>query len=457
MGKTCCYIKNTFKTPIVKPVRIITLICILTIACYSPTFINDFQLGWDDQWQVLDYEYVHNHSFSNLWYHFTHFHRGQYMPVNTVLYIIIYEIFGFNPGAFHAASLIIHTANVLLVFSILNRVLNFTKRSWTENRILLFSAVVALIFAIHPLQVESVAWISASKIPLFAFFTLCGFYLYILYIQTNNLWILSSVAICYLLAFGSKEQAIIFPLNLLAFDYIFNRFKDFSFVLSAFRKQVFVEKIPFIIIAILLYLFSLSNNLGTFTNSSYSLSQRLLFGASSFMDYIFRFIAPVKLYYFYFFPIEPGKSLPVLYWGYLLLVAICALFLYRNYEANNKLVLFGFTFFAINILLVLHIVPMPRKMITADRYMYLSVIGLAIIGGWLIQYYYYKFRTWRKTLLILCGVWLIFSGVHSFFRTTEWKDSDSIKRNINELVEKRKANKDPVVNNPLNDENNGIQ
>jgi len=424
---------------------IILMLCIITTACYFQTIFNDFQLGWDDQWQVLDYEFVTNHSLSDLRYHFTHFHLGQYMPVNTLLDIVIYEIFGFNPGAFHAASLIIHFANILLVFIIIYKVLSSMKKSWTKNRILLFSTLVALIFAIHPLQVESVAWISASKIPLYAFFTLLGLYLYILFIQTNNLWILSSVMICYLLAFGSKEQAIIFPLNLFALDYVFKRFHGFTFTLSVLKKQVFIEKIPFIIIFTLLYLFLSSNNLGAFNDSSYPLYQRLSFGVGSFMDYIFRFIAPVKLYYFYFFPIEPGESLPTYYWGYLLLTAICALFLYENYSANNRLVMFGALLFAINIMLVLHIVPMPRKMITADRYMYLSIVGLAVIVAWFIQYVYYKSRYWRKPLILLLSAWLIFSGVYSYVRTTEWKNSDSIKHNVNEIIEKRKANKEPVV------------
>ncbi len=88
------------------------LLVFAALIVFLPTLFNDFQRGWDDQWQVLDYEFVTNHSLNDLWYHFTHYHLGQYMPVNTVLYIIIYEIFGFNPVASHAASLLIHLVNV---------------------------------------------------------------------------------------------------------------------------------------------------------------------------------------------------------------------------------------------------------------------------------------------------------------------------------------------------------
>jgi protein O-mannosyl-transferase len=265
------------------------------------------------------------------------------------------------------------------------------------------------------------------------------------------LW-LAAVAICYLFAFGSKEQAIIFPLNLLAFDYIFNRFKNLNNSFSIFKSRVVLEKIPFFILALLLYLFSAANNLGTFGITTYPFYQRLLFAMSSFMDYIFRFIAPVKLYYFYFFPIEIGEAIPKYYLSYPILIIICAAFLWFNYKKNNKLVIFGFLLFIINILLVLHIIPMPRKMITADRYMYFSIIGLATIMAWFAQYLYAKLKTRRKILSSALFVWLIFLGVHTYIRTTEWKDSDSIKRNINELIEKRKANNEPVVNDPINHE-----
>jgi len=424
---------------------------VITLIVFFPTFSNDFQLGWDDQWQVLEYEFVTSNSFNDLLYHFTHFHLGQYMPVNTLLYVIIYKLFGFNPTAFHATSLIIHISNVLLVFAIVFKTIKKRiKPTWTLQRVQLFSFLTALIFAIHPLQVESVAWISASKIVLYTLFFLLGIWLYLKYLETYNIWYIVGVALCYLLAYGSKEQAIIFPLNLLAFDYIFNRYKNLKFSFAIFTNRVVLEKIPFLFIFFMLYWFSTENNLGSFNFVTYPIYQRLIFSMSSLMEYIFRFIAPVKLYYFYFFPIEIGETLPLYYWGYPLLTLICVLFVWHNYTRNNRLVIFGFLLFVINILLVVHIVPMPRKMITADRYMYFGIIGLSAMMVWFIQYLYVKLKTWRKILLSGLLVWLVFLGVQSFIRTIEWKDSDSIKQNINELIERRKANNEPVVNDPIN-------
>jgi hypothetical protein len=430
----------------------VIFLTVITSIVFFPTFFNEFQYGWDDQWQVLEYEFVTSNSFNDLLYHFTHFHLGQYMPVNTLLYVIIYKFFGFNPTAFHVASLIIHVSNVLLVFAIVSKTIKRVKPIWTLQRVQLFSFLTALIFAIHPFQVESVAWISASKIVLYTLFFLLGILLYLQYLETFNIWYFVGVVICYLSAYGSKEQAIIFPLNLLAFDYIFNRYINLKVSFVIFSNRVVLEKIPFLIIFFLLYWFSAANNLGSFNFGTYPLYQRLIFSMSSFMEYIFRFIAPVKLYYFYFFPIEIGETLPLYYWGYPLLTFICVLFIWHNYRRNNRIVIFGFLLFAINILLVLHLIPMPRKMITADRYMYFSIIGMATITVWFAQYLYVKLRNWHKMLTSAIVMWFIFLGVQSFIRTTEWKDSDSIKRNIYELIEKRKANNEPIVNDPIKQE-----
>ncbi|TKG93348.1 hypothetical protein EYV94_16480 [Puteibacter caeruleilacunae] len=425
------------------------LLILLTILVFFPNFFNDFQLAWDDQWQLLDFEFVVNHSYNAMIYHFTNFYQGQYFPVNTVLYILLYESFGFNASVYHAACLLIHVFNALLVYGIIVNVLAFVKRNWTIARIRWFSFMVALIFAVHPLQVESVAWISASKIVLYTLFTLLAIRFYISYIKSGKKILLLVVALCYLLSFGSKEQAIILPLNLIAFDYIFNRYRNVKVRLREFYSTVLLEKLFFLLIGFFMYRFSVANNLGTFDVETYPLYQRLLFGMSSFMEYIFRFIAPVKLYYFYFFPIEIGENLPAYYWGYPVLILICVFFVLSQYERGNRLVLFGIMLFVINLLLVLHIVPMPRKMITADRYMYVSIVGIGIVLTWLIQWVYLKKKHWRKIVITLCCGWMIFLGVHSHERTKDWQDSDSIKQNVTDLIERRKAQDKPVVNNPL--------
>lgn len=429
------------------------ILSITTLIVFSPTFFNDFQLSWDDQWQLLNNPFVEDVSLDNLIYHFGNFYHGQYSPVNTLIYILTVKLFGLNALAFHALCLIIHCINSLLAYSLIYILLGNFKPLWDENRKLLFSFLTSLIFAIHPLQVESVAWISASKVVLYTLFFLAGFLFYIRYIETNRFRWLIATAVCYLLSFGTKEQAIIFPLNLLLFDWAFGRFREISFSVKWLKSQVVIEKIPFIILALFFWWFSAQNSLGDFSGAEYPMHQRLVFTSSSLMDYVFRFLAPVKLYYFYFFPIEAGDKLPLFYFSYPVLVALSIWFAYTNYRLKNGAVVFGILFFVANLLLALHIVPLPRKMITADRFMYLSMLGAAITTVWLAFYLLTKYRKWKSFLFAGMTIWVIFLAAHSFYRTMQWKDSDSVKQNIKELVEKRKAQNKPTVNNPLLEKN----
>jgi len=425
---------------------------VITISVFFPTFFNDFQRSWDDQWMLLEQPYILDFSWMDLVYHFGSFYHGQYSPVNTVFYLIIYSLFGFNAAAFHAACLLIHTINVLLVSFVTRVIIEKIKPHWNERRIMVYAGLVSLLFAIHPLQVESVAWISASKIVLYAFFSLMGLLFYLRYLQTTKISWYLAVLLCYLLAFGTKEQAIIFPLNLILLDWVLGRYRPAPFNWRHITKDVFIEKMPFFLLAAAMWYFSVQNNLGNLDAAgAYPLHQRLVFGAHSLVQYIFRFLAPVKLYYWYFYPMTVGGELPLSYWAYPLLAGIVLVFAWSLWKKRNHLPVFGFAFFTVNLLLALHIVPMPRATITADRYMYLSIPGLALACIWLIGYLYLKFRGARKGVLLAGCMLFVAFGIQSFTRTVDWRNSEALRRNIQEIVEKRKKEQQAVANNPLED------
>ena len=182
--------------------------------------------------------------------------------------------------------------------------------------------------------------------------------------------------------------------------------------------------------------------------------QRTVFGAHSLVQYIFRFIAPVKLYYWYFYPMPVGQELPASFWMYPLLAAIVLLFVGGLWRKPNTLPLFGFAFFLLNLLLALHLLPMPRATITADRYMYLSVMGLALVSVWLADYVLQKYNK-RRVIVPVAGVIILAFSIQSFVRTAEWKNTETLMKNIEIAIEKRKRAKDAIVNNPL--ENDGLK
>ena len=399
---------------------------------------------------MLDNPYVTEFTWNYISYHFTEFYHGQYSPVNTLFYIVTYALADFKPLAFHAMSLIVHIVNVLLVFILVKMIIT-AQYTFIPKKVNIYSALSALVFAVHPMQVESVAWLSASKVLTFSLFTLLALIVYVRYINTGRYRLLIWVMLLYMLAFGCKEQAIILPLVLFTLDYIFGRFKGPKPELKTLLKPLFIEKIPFFIMALLMWYFSAIHNLGNIIDANaYPFYQRLMFGAHSLVVYIFRFIAPVKMYYFYFYPITKGEPLPIMFWTYPILLTIIAWFGFEQYRKGNRLTVFGLMFFAVNLLLVIHILPMPRKMITADRYMYMSIAGLAIAVIPFIEQIIKQLK--RKKVIAFAGVitvWLISIGAYSMYRTTQWKDSPTIKQNIRELIDKRKAAGEKGLENPV--------
>ncbi len=426
------------------------LLPLITVIVFLHTFSNDFQYKWDDQWMLLEQPFVTDFSWYSMKFHFLNFYHGQYSPINTLFYSLIYSLFGLNAGAFHTACLIVHIANMLLVYAIIRTILKQEKTAWSAKRIKLYASIVTTLFAIHPLQVESVAWISASKVLLYALFCLAGISFYLRYINSGKgSWYIVTL-ICYLLAFGSKEQAILFPLNLILIDWVMGRYKAFRLNKNFIPREKVLDKIPFFLLAGAMWYFSLQNNLGSIdTDGTYPFYQRTVFGAHSLVQYIFRYIAPVKLYYWYFYPMAVGQELPGSFWMYPLLAAIALLFVQALWKRPNTLPLFGFAFFLLNLLLALHLLPMPRATITADRYMYLSIIGLALVSVWLADYLFQKYRNKRRVIVPVAGVIILAFCIQSFFRTAEWKNTETIRQNIETAIKKHRNAKEAIVNNPL--------
>ncbi|REG81502.1 hypothetical protein C8N25_1266 [Algoriphagus antarcticus] len=118
----------------------------VTVFAFLPTLSNDFQLAWDDTWQVLENPLVNSTSLQVVFYHLTHFWQQQFSPVNSLFYLVIFQLFGMNASAFHTACLLIHCCNTALVFliakkllpTLLPRVVDATVRSYAFFTALIF-------------------------------------------------------------------------------------------------------------------------------------------------------------------------------------------------------------------------------------------------------------------------------------------------------------------------------
>lgn len=398
-------------------------ILVLTVITFWPTFSNGFQSGWDDQWQVTNSFTKDGLTRNNLICIFTNTYGGQYSPVNQLVYTILYQVVKYKPLYYHALCLILHLINIILFYIILLRLYKypfFTRIHRNINSIALFCIVC---FAINPLQVESVAWVSASKIVLFSVFYLLGTWQYLSFIEKGEKSAFIFALICFVLALGSKEQSVVFPLWLLLLHWSHGDFEN--------RSHRLLGVIPFFILALifgvsyLLYSSSLDGDLKNISKG-YTLIERLEIAGFVIPVYIRRFFLPLDLQHIYHLP-EPIPN-----WFIFSLICVI-LILVASRKIISHPIGFWLLFFIIHICLSLHLIPMGRFIIMADRYMYLPSIAVSNITFLLCQKWYNQKRM-KIAYRIILSVMLLTWTITSHLRCMAWKNTNSIRSNNNLLT-----------------------
>jgi hypothetical protein len=401
-----------------------------TFLVYIPALSNEFLMRWDDQWVVINNYTYHGFTADNLWRILTEFYHGQYAPLNQLYYTALYAVFGLNPFVFHLGSLLLHFANVMLVYCLFRYVLSLSGvfDRPVGDRLALFTA---LLFAIHPFNVESVAWLSASKILVYAFFFLLASIAYVRYISSKKKKYYFLSLLLFVLSFGGKEQAVTLSLSVVLFDYVLVRnLRDW---------KVWFEKAPFFILAVLGGIVTVySQGKGYIEGSGYPFYQRLVFSSYTLTEYFAKCVIPVKLSYIYPFPILKGEALPVNFWVYPgIVITLLAAFVYNVNLRRHKLMYFALLFFIVNLLVCLHIFSLPRFAIVADRYVYISSTAVFLSIGMLLQYLSKRYLKYKRLLMSGLAVYILLLGIYSHERTKVWHDIDSLKKELREQVQER--------------------
>ena len=171
---------------------------------------------------VMNYYTESGINIQNIWNILTEFYHGQYAPFNEFLYLSLYSVFGYNPFVFHLASLLIHIVNSCLVFIVLKKLLALSGRIPERDKVNLISFITALTFCIHPFNVESVAWMSASKVLVYAFFYLLATYTFLLYLERKKKRFYVYTVVLFIFSFLGKEQAVVFPLCMILIYWLLN-------------------------------------------------------------------------------------------------------------------------------------------------------------------------------------------------------------------------------------------
>jgi Tfp pilus assembly protein PilF len=396
-------------------------ILLLTFLVYFPSLQNGFT-NWDDNEQILANEDVHSLSFAATGRIFTSFYVGMYQPATTQLYAVFYSIFGADATAFHSLSLALHLLNVLLVFILLR---SFLKREAP-------ALIAAALFALNPLQTESVAWVSATSNLLYACFYLGGLAVYLKYIRSGNMRYLIFSFLLFIMSLLSKPAAVTFPVVILLADLYFRRRINFRLAL---------EKLPFFILSLVIGILIIyaREDAGHIIDMSerFGWGGRVLMVFYALAFYISRLFAPVGLSAFH--PYPAGGLTAEFYIAPI--VPLMLIFLvFRLRGEQKRQVTAGLIFFLVSIAVLLDIIPVGVQLVK-ERYVYLPSVGVYLAFSVLMVFLFHHRKRYVNIVITICFM-SVFSLV-TLSRAATWENSMSL---WNDVLEQYPGASAPLIN-----------
>jgi tetratricopeptide (TPR) repeat protein len=346
-----------------------TLLFAIPLLLYRPVLQHDFLKLWDDDSYVTDNPHVRTGlTLTNVRWAFTSFEQSNWHPVAWLSHMLDCQLFGLNSGAQHGVNVLLHAANVLLLFWILQKATGAVWRSF----------FVTLVFAVHPLNVETVGWIAQRKSLLSAFFSFLMVAAYGWYVRRGGWSRYLLLVLLFGLSLMAKPMAVSLPFLLLLFDYWpLRRYEE----LAAPRRwaKLTLEKLPlFAMSAASSVLTEMAQGAGgsVMGLSLLPVSTRIENAAISYVAYIGKIVWPVRLatYYPLRFSTPVGDAIA----SAAILIAVSAMALYLR---RFPYIAMGWFFFIISMVPVIGIVQVGFQGM-ADRYTYIPAIGLMIALVW---------------------------------------------------------------------------
>ncbi|PBQ31414.1 hypothetical protein CNR22_06435 [Sphingobacteriaceae bacterium] len=380
------YLKKLFKEHL-----ILSLALIATAAIYSKLLFFG-HISWDDPEMVFKNSEVKSFDLKGF---FTSHYIGNYIPVTMLVHALGWTFFEGSGGGHHFLNILFHLLNGVLVYQL-------SKRLFQNETI---SNIAALIFLLHPLQVESVAWISELKNVLSCTFYLAGLLSYLKFTESENKKYYIFCFLFFVLGCLSKSSVVVLPLSLICLDLI--RTKSFSL-------KFLVNKIPLLTLSLIFGIINIKTQTADlFINHAHEFPyyQRFGFAGFALLNYLLFFLAPVNLSVIYPYP-EIKSQVFVL--GFTLLAVIAGL-VFMWIRKTNYILTGILLFILVNLVLVLQILPFG-EVLNADRYMYVPIIGFAWLLGILVS------RLKTKSFVLPIVLIVLFS-VLTYARTAVWKSS----------------------------------
>ncbi len=380
-------------------------IVVLTAVVYLKSVSNNLT-NFDDDFYINKNPFLRDLSAKGIASIFTSFYNGNYHPFTTLTYLFEFNFFGEAPMIYHLVNVLLHLGCVFAVYK-------FTEQLTGKAFV---AAVVSVLFALHPMHVESVAWVSERKDVMYGLFYVLALRSYLSFIESPAFNAKKYVAVValFIAALFSKSAAVTFPLVLLAIDYYKGR---------QFNSKLLLEKVPLLLLSLVMGIVNIKaqESAGAIISLPYSIMNNIFIFTSGPAFYIFRLFVPFQLSLLHGFPAVHDGLLPVQYYlslPFLLLVVFLGI---RKAGHYRKVVIFGLLFFIICLSVMLQLIPVGAAF-ASERYTYIAYIGLFLIMGELL--YGALASKYRQHYLTAFAAFVALCCVLTFNRIGVWKDSE---------------------------------
>ncbi len=395
-----------------RPRLIALLLALTTLVVFLPAGRFSF-LNYDDNDYVTDNPHVKTGLTSaGVKWAFTAFHAGNWHPLTWISHMADCTLFGLNPGAHHFVNILFHSANAALLFVLLVRL---TGKIWP-------SALVAALFAWHPLHVESVAWISERKDVLSTFFALLTLLSYAKFARQNcqrSFWL---ALVFFALGLLAKPMLVTLPFALLLLD--FWPLKRLS--TTHFQRTILIEKIPFFAltaISCVITFLAQKNCEAVVSLTDVSLRYRLENAFVAVVNYLLNFFLPVNLSAVYPMPAKIFAQQVTLSVAVLALIFLTA----WRWRYSRPYFSIGWLWFLGTLVPVIGIVQVGSAAM-ADRYTYLPSVGFFIAAVFLAADIAAKNKTPKAVVAVAVGALLAACIFATEFQLQFWRDSETLFR-----------------------------
>jgi len=406
------------------PLWLRALPIVVALAALLP-FVPALSAGfvtWDDNRNFLDNPHYRGLGWQQLRWMWTTFHMGHYVPLSWMTLGLDYELWGMNPVGYHLQNVLLHSVNAVLVYFVARRVLTLAMPADADDGrgVDLPSAVAALVFAIHPLRVESVAWVTERRDMLSLLFALGSTLAYLRFRAqrgSDRGWYIVAVAL-FACALLSKASVITVPAVLLILNvYPLRSLGGAAGWWSASARRVYMEVAPF---AVLAGAWSVLTLVALDPPRQLGLAEKVAASAYSLAFYVWKTVAPADLAPLYEMPPRLDPFAPRYVVSYVLVAALSAAAVVARRRRPGATA--AWLAFVVIMLPMVGIVQNGPQL-AADRYTYHAapVVGL-LVGGALLR--------WRRRQVAagamvavagLCGL-----AVLTWRQTTVWHDSDRL-------------------------------